>query len=58
MDAARSQVYLGITMIALGVVMTTAMHGLPQPVGLVVVGIGGVVFILGMRKRKDGSRPR
>ncbi len=58
MDAATGQIFLGITIIALGVVMTTAMQGLPQPLGLVVVGIGGVLFVLGMRKRRDESRPR
>jgi hypothetical protein len=53
MDPASRLIYLGITIIALGVVMTSAMGGLPRPVGLVFIGIGGVLFILGMRRRRD-----
>lgn len=59
MDDATRLIYLGMAIIGLGVVMATSMDGLPQPVGLVLLAVGGVVFVLGLRRRRDdGSGPR
>ena len=42
-----------ILLIALGVVLTTTMDGGSRPLGLVVVGVGGLCFLLGMKRRKQ-----
>ena len=52
MDKTINQIYLGIIIIALGVIMTSAMQGIPRPLGLVFIGVGVIQLILGMKKKK------
>ncbi|MBD3383922.1 hypothetical protein GF407_03250 [candidate division KSB1 bacterium] len=52
MENSKKKIYMGIIIIALGIVMTSAMQGIPRPLGLVFIGIGGIFFILGMRQKK------
>ena len=52
MEDSKKKIYMGIIIIALGIVMTSAMEGIPRPLGLVLIGIGGVFFILGVKKKK------
>ena len=53
MNKTKNQIYLGIMIIALGVIMTSAMQGIPRPLGLVFMIIGGVMLFLGLKKKKQ-----
>ena len=57
MNKSINQIYPGIIIIALGVIMTSAMQGIPRPLGLVFIGIGVIQLVLGMKKKKaeDGT---
>ena len=57
MNKSINQIYLGIIIIALGVIMTSAMQGIPRPLGLVFIGVGVIQLVLGMKKKKaeDGT---
>ena len=57
MNKSINQIYMGIIIIALGVIMTSAMQGIPRPLGLVFMGVGVIQLILGMKKKKaeDGN---
>ena len=46
---------MGITIIALGVNMTSAMQAIPRPLGLLFIGIGGV-FHFGNKREKEGRK--
>jgi hypothetical protein len=52
MSKTKNQIYMGIIIIALGVIMTSAMPGIPRPLGFVFIGIGVIVFTFGIRKKK------
>ena len=52
MNKTINQIYMGIIIIALGVIMTSAMQGIPRPLGLVFIGVGVIQLILGMKKKK------
>ena len=54
----KNTIYFGIIIIALGIVVTSAMEGIPRPLGLVFIGIGGIFFILGMKKKKEEDRTK
>ena len=57
MNKSINQIYMGIIIIALGVIMTSAMQGIPRPLGLVFIGVGVIQLVLGMKKKKaeDGT---
>ncbi len=50
MDKVNKQIYMGIILIALGVVMSGGMN--MGPVGIVFIGVGAYFFIAGMAKQK------
>ena len=55
MNKTINQIYMGIIIIALGVIMTSAMQGIPRSLGLVFIGVGVIQLILGMKKKKKAE---
>lgn len=51
----RKIIFLAISLIALGIVMTTVIHDM-KPVGIVMIAIGGFFFIIGIKKKNDDEK--
>lgn len=49
-------IYLGIVVIALGIVFTTSLRETAGYFGNVLVAIGGLFFIIGMSKKKRSEK--
>jgi predicted membrane channel-forming protein YqfA (hemolysin III family) len=49
-------IYLGIVVIALGIVFTTSLRETAGYFGNVLVAIGGLLFIVGMSKKKRSEK--
>ena len=56
MSKSENQIYLGIIVIAMGVIMASAMQGMPRPLGLVFIGGGVILACLGMKKKKEEGK--
>jgi drug/metabolite transporter superfamily protein YnfA len=56
MAGSKQSLYLSSTIIALGVVMTTSLAVTAKPIGLVFIAIGGIFFILSMKKKKEEDK--
>lgn len=54
----RRTLYIGMIMIALGIVFTTTLSEKVGSVGIVFIAIGGLLFIVGMtrKKREDADK--
>jgi hypothetical protein len=48
----KKYIFLGIIVIALGVTFSNAMEGTFHSFGVVLIAIGGLFFIIGMRKKQ------
>jgi Sec-independent protein secretion pathway component TatC len=48
----RRYVYLGMILVALGITLSTALKDSMGAIGVVLIAIGGLLFILGMRMKK------
>lgn len=53
MEAYKRPIFLGIILIALGVVANTSLAGRFGALGTVWIAVGGLFFIIGMKKKKD-----
>ena len=56
MEEARRALFLGIIIVALGVVMTTSIEGVPRPLGVVLIAVGGLFFIIGMSRKRRADK--
>lgn len=52
MNKTKNQIYLSIIIVAMGIIMTSAMQGIPRPLGLVFIVIGVILLVLGLKKKK------
>ncbi len=52
----RKYIYMGIVVITLGVVFSTTLKGNIESLGNVLVAVGGLLFIVGMSKKKREER--
>lgn len=53
----RRFIFIGITIIALGIVFTTTLKDTVGSLGTVLVAVGGLFFIIGMsKKRKETEK--
>lgn len=50
-SASKRRIYLGIILIALGIVMNTTLR--VGSIGTVMIAVGGLFFIAGMAKKKE-----
>jgi dolichyl-phosphate-mannose--protein O-mannosyl transferase len=48
----KKYIFLGIIVIALGVTFSNAMAGVFHSFGVVLIAVGGLFFIIGMRKKQ------
>lgn len=46
-------IYIASIIVAFGVVLTTTLKGTIQPVGIIMIGVGGLFFIVGMNKKRQ-----
>jgi predicted membrane channel-forming protein YqfA (hemolysin III family) len=51
----RKIIFLAISLIALGIVMTTNLLEF-KPIGFVLIAAGGLFFIIGMKKKSDNEK--
>lgn len=51
----KKVIFLAISLIALGIVMTTVLPDV-KPIGFVMIGAGGIFFIIGMKKKNEGEK--
>ncbi|MBO0340459.1 MAG: hypothetical protein VX798_03630 [Bacteroidota bacterium] len=51
-EAYRKYIYMGITVISIGVVLSATFEGNVESLGNVLVAVGGLLFIVGMSKKK------
>lgn len=52
----KQYMYLSAILIALGITFTTIMKDTVGTIGIVFIAIGGLLFIIGMRKKKKMNR--
>lgn len=51
----RRYVFFGIVLIALGIVFNTTMKSVSGSLGTVLIAFGGLMFLVGMKKKRDAS---
>ncbi|MBL7473243.1 hypothetical protein [Robertkochia sediminum] len=51
----RRYVFFGIILIALGVIFRTSLSDVAGSLGTVLVAFGGLMLIVGMKKKRDAS---
>jgi hypothetical protein len=54
----KKTLFIGMIVIALGVVLTTTLSGKLGSIGIVVIALGGLLFIIGMRGKKSEDATR
>ncbi len=54
----RKYIYMGIVVISLGIVFSTTLKDNVEPLGNVLVAVGGLLFIVGMSKKKKEEKER
>ena len=54
----RKYIFMGIVIIALGIVFSTTLKGNVKSLGNVLVAVGGLLFIVGMSKKKKEEKER
>ncbi|RPG35678.1 hypothetical protein [Flagellimonas sp.] len=54
----RKYIFMGIVIIALGIVFSTTLKGNVESLGNVLVAVGGLLFIVGMSKKKKEEKER
>ena len=56
-DKSRNQrmLFLAIAIISLGIALTTVFEKL-KPVGIVMIAIGGLLFIVSMKRKNDNEK--
>ncbi|THD67575.1 hypothetical protein E7Z59_07900 [Robertkochia marina] len=52
----RRYVFFGIVLISLGVIFNTTLDNLSGSLGTVLIAFGGLLFIVGMKKKRDASK--
>lgn len=45
--------FIGIIIISLGIIISTTLNETLGPAGIVFIAIGGLLFIIAMKKKKD-----
>jgi hypothetical protein len=55
MEAYRKIILMGILIIALGVVFSTTLADSIGSIGTVFIAVGGLFFIIGMKKKRDSD---
>lgn len=48
-------IFLSITLVAVGITMTAVLENM-KPMGTVLIAIGGLFLIIGMKKKKDEDK--
>ena len=51
----RRYIFLGIVLISLGVIFNTTLESISGSLGTVLIAFGGLLFIVGMKKKRDAS---
>ncbi|MER3318270.1 MAG: hypothetical protein RIB79_08255 [Allomuricauda sp.] len=54
----RKYIFMGIVVISLGIVFSTTLRGNVESLGNVLVAVGGLLFIVGMSKKKKEEKER
>ena len=53
-----SQLYMGIIIIAVGIIMASAMEGLARPLGVGLIILGSIFVVQGAKKKETRKSPK
>ena len=53
MKTYKRTLFLGTILTALGITLTTILDDSRRPIGIVLIAIGGLFFILGMKSKRE-----
>lgn len=48
----RRFIYIASIIVAMGVILTTTLKETLRPIGVVMIGVGGLFFVIGMNKKR------
>ena len=54
-DKYRRYIFFGITLISLGIIFNTTLSVIPNSLGTVLIAMGGLMFIAGMKMKRDAK---
>lgn len=58
MDSYRRFIFIGIIIITLGITLNTTLKDSLNSLGIVFIAVGGLFFIIGMRKKQKKDEER
>ena len=53
MSGSKIAIFIGVLVVALGVLLTIAMREETGPLGIIFIAVGGVAIVLGISQRKS-----